>query len=631
MNNKMEEIKKTVFETLPKEAQATKVEFEGPEIVIYTANPTAFFEKENIIGKTATELKKKIKVRTDKNLLMEPEKAKQVIQDIVPKEAEIANIQFSSYFSEAVIEALKPGLIIGKEGQTLKKIVTQTGWALDIIRTPTSPSKILQGIRHHLQKHTKERKHFLKKTAEKIYREIPENSNEWFRLSFLGSFREVGRSCILAETSNTKILLDCGVNVANNKDPYPYLDALHFPLNELDAVIISHAHLDHHGFLPYLFKSGYRGPVYCTLPTRDLMALLQFDYIDVLTKEGKEPPYTERDVKECLKHVITREYKETTDIAPDMRITFHNASHVLGSASVHLHVGKGGHNLVYTADIKYGFTRLFNNLDQSFPRIESLIIESTYGGKNDIQPNRIVSETELLKVINETISNQGSVLIPVFAVGRAQEIMLVLENAYRRKKLNAHCYIDGMSQEGSAIHTAYPEFLRENVRRRILQNDSPFTSEIFKIADYQDRDKIIEKGKSIIIASSGMLTGGASLDYFKKMAEDPKNTIIFVGFQSEGSLGRKIQMGAREVPITIENGKTKGLKINMRVETVEGFSGHSDKNQLASYIQRLKNKPKTVIVNHGESSKAISFSKYLKQRFKLRATAPNNLDAIRLM
>ncbi len=627
----VDEIKEAVKKTLPSEAQVTKIEMEGPEIALYTQNPQAFFENENLVAKTAHEFKKRINVRTDKSLLTEHEKAKERVEEIVPEDAGIKDIAFNDSFSEVVIEAIKPGLVIGKGGQTSKQIILKTGWTPKIVRAPTSDSKILRGIRHHLNKYHKERKAILKKTAERIYREMPENNNGWARITALGGFREVGRSCILVETPETKILLDCGINVASYKSPYPYLEAFHFPLDEIDGVVITHAHLDHGGFVPFLFKSGYRGPVYCTEPTRDLMALLQFDYIGVLVKEGKEPPYTERDVKEMIKYCIPREYREVTDIAPDIRLTLHNASHILGSASVHLHIGEGAHNLVYSGDIKYGFTRLFDEVDLRYPRLETLIIESTYGGKRDIMPNRYKSEERFLSVINETMQQGGNVLIPVFAVGRAQEIMLVLENFYRKKLIGAKCYVDGMTAEASAIHTAYPEYLREGVRRRVLQNDSPFTSDVFEVVKDEKREEIINGSNSIIISSSGMLTGGPSVEYFKAMAEHPANTLVFVGYQGEGSLGRKIQSGVDSIPITVEGGKTKSLKIQMRVETIEGFSGHSDKNQLTEYIRRLKPKPKRAIVNHGDKTKTVSFANFVSNKFKIKSYAMRNLDAKRLV
>ncbi len=626
----LKETEDIVQEILPRETQISKVELEGPEVAIYTKNPKAFFENENYVAKLAHELKKRVNIRTSKNMLMDEEEAKKKINEIVPEDAGIQDMMFDHSFSEVVMEVMKPGLVIGKGGETSKEIILQTGWTPNILRAPTSKSDILTGIRRHLFNNSSERKKILKEVAENIYREVPENSKGWVRLTALGGFRQVGRSCIMLETTNTKILMDCGINVAATDEPFPYLDSLNFPMNELDAVIVGHAHLDHSGFIPYLFKLGYKGPVYSTLPTRDLMTLLQFDYIDVLVKEGKEPPYSEKDVKDMITHSIPRDYREVTDIAPDLRMTLHNAAHILGSASVHMHIGEGDHNLVYTGDIKYGFTRLFNNVDIKYPRLETLIIESTYGGKNDVQPNRQMSEDQLLRIINETIQRDGSLLIPVFAVGRGQEIMLVIENFYRKGLIEAKCYVDGMTREASAIHTAYPEYLRKNVQRRILQNDSPFTSEIFETADYTNRDQILENGSAIIMASSGMLTGGASLEYLYKMAENPANALVFVGWQGEGSLGRKIQNGNKEIPITTEKGRTRALNINMKVETVEGFSGHSDIRQLTSYVTHLKPKPKRILINHGDKHNCMSLSKYFSNKFRVNASSLQNLDAVRL-
>ncbi|PIN99319.1 MAG: beta-CASP ribonuclease aCPSF1 [Candidatus Diapherotrites archaeon CG10_big_fil_rev_8_21_14_0_10_31_34] len=624
----LKEVKEIIQSNLPKETQVTNIEMEGPEVAIYTRNPKAFFENENFVAKIAFELKKRVNIRTDKSLLSDEQHAKKVIQELVPEGAEIKEIYFNPAFSEVVIEAIKPGLVIGKGGETSKEIILKTGWTPNILRSPTSESEILRGIRHHLHKYSSERKKILQETAKKIYRELPKN-NGWVRMTALGGFREVGKSCIMLETPETKVLVDVGVDVANSEQPYPYLEAIRFPLDQMDAVVIGHAHLDHSGLVPLLFKMGYRGPVYCTKPTRDLMALLQFDYIDVLVKEGKEPPYTERDVKEMLKYCITREYREVTDIAPDMRITLHNASHILGSGSVHFHIGEGAHNLVYSGDIKFGFTRLFNNVDINYPRLETLIIESTYGGRDDIQQDRNLAEEQLIGLLKETMHKNGNTLIPVFSVGRAQEIMLVIEEYYRKGMLDGKVFVDGMTKEASAIHTAYPEYLRKGVQRRVLQNDSPFTSELFQVADYKNRDKIIEEKGAIIIASSGMLTGGPSVGYFQKMAENPDNTLIFVGYQGEGSLGNRIQKGLKRTPIT-ENGKTRELPINMRVETVEGFSGHSDRNQLVNYVRNLNPKPKKIIVNHGEKDTAIEFARFLSNKFRINSTAIRDLDSVRL-
>ncbi len=626
----LQEINEKIKEILPASCEVTKVEMEGPEVVIYTKNPKAFFGAENWVSKTAFELKKRVNIRTDKSMLMGVEQAKKLILEMIPKEAEVKDIYFEEPFSEVVIEAIKKGLVIGKGGELSKNIVIETGWTPRIMRAPTTESKTLSGIRKHLYRHADERKKFLLSAAEKIYAEPGNSPHKWIRLTALGGFREVGRSCSLLETENTKILLDAGVSFSDI-DPYPYIDALGYPLSEIDAIVISHAHSDHNVLVPYLYKLGFSGPVYSTEPTRDLMTLIQFDYIKVNLANGKEVPFTEQDVKDALLHTVPREYREVTDIAPDMRLTFHNAAHILGSASVHLNIGEGAHNFVYSADIKYGMTRLFDNIDIRYPRIETLMIESTYGSQDAVQTPREEAEQKLLEIIQETNQYGGNILIPVFGVGRGQEICMVIENFYKKGLITDKnkIYVDGMVKEASAIHTAYPEYLRKSLERRILTNDSPFDMPIFEEAKRENRDKMIEAGGAIIIATSGMMNGGPVIDYFHKMAENPSNTLVFVGYLAEGTLGRRLQQGLKSMPIS-DNGKTKKLDIKMRIETIDGFSGHSDYNQLMNYVGSLKPKPKRIIVNHGDPQRSVELSKAIAKRFGITSTAIRTLDAVRL-
>jgi KH/beta-lactamase-domain protein len=603
---------------------------EGPEVVIYTKNPEAFFSTENLVSKIAFELKKRVNIRTDKSLLSNPEQAKKKILELIPAEADVKEVYFEEPFSEVVIEAVKKGIVIGKGGEISKKIITETGWTPRILRAPTSKSDILSGIRKHLFRHADERKKFLLKTAEDIYAERQHTNRQWIRFMALGGFREVGRSCMLLETEGTKVMLDAGLNFSSD-DPYPYIDALGYPLSEIDAIVISHAHSDHSGLLPFLYKMGFDGPVYCTEPTRDLMTLLQFDYLDVSVAQDKVAPYSEADVKNALLHSVTREYREVTDIAPDMRLTLHNSAHILGSSSVHVNIGEGMHNLVYSSDIKFGMTRLFDNIDVKYPRMETLIIESTYGSHDAIQMSRQDSEQKLIEIIQETTQFGGNVLIPVFGVGRGQELCMVIEDAYKRGLLSEKnsIYIDGMVREASAIHTAYPEYLRQSLEKRILTNDSPFDSPVFKEAKKEDREKICGGSGAVILSTSGMMNGGPVMDYFYKLAENPANTLVFVGYLAEGTFGRKIQQGLKTFPIS-DNGKTKKIEVKMRVETIDGFSGHADFNQLLGYVASLKPKPKKVIVDHGDPARSVEFSKTVAARFGVSATSIRNLEAVRL-
>ncbi|MFA6531142.1 MAG: beta-CASP ribonuclease aCPSF1, partial [Candidatus Micrarchaeia archaeon] len=401
---------------------------------------------------------------------------------------------------------------------------------------------------------------------------------------------------------------------------------------QIDAVVISHGHIDHMGFLPYLFAYGYDGPVYCTPPTRDIMVLLQQDYINLAKKSfGADPPYSKKDIQTELKHTIPVDYGEVVDITPEIKMTLYNAGHILGSAMVHLHVGEGLHNMVYTGDMKFGFTKLFEPANTVFPRVESIFIESTYGARQDVMPNRMEIEQSLINVIKETIAKRGKVLIPVFAVGRSQEILLVLEEHFRRNPdFNVPVYIDGMVFEASAIHTAYPEYMREQVHRRILSDISPFESPMIKVAKGTDKETIVNGEPAIILAPSGMLSGGPSYEYLKLMAGDPNNTMIFVGYQSALSLGSKIQRGLKEIPITGDDGKTKILNIAMRVETVEGFSGHSDRSQLIAFLKNLRPSPERVFTMHGDWGKTEEFAKSASMMLHKEGRALSDLEAVRL-
>jgi hypothetical protein len=624
------EIQKNLEGVLPAECSITKIEFEGPDIAIYLKNIKAFYSDENLIRKIAGVLRKRVLIRSDPSALLPPDAALEKIKQLLPQEAGVTDIKFSPDFSEVIIDALKPGLVIGKGGSTLKEIILNTGWAPRILRTPTMPSETIRGIRASLLKEADFRKKFLVSLGKRI--SSTSIKSDWVKVTALGGFKEVGRSCILLQTPNNKVLIDCGVNPETNEPTkaYPYLNSMSLALDELDAVIVTHAHLDHSGFVPYLFAYGYNGPVYCTPPTRDLMVLLQLDYINILYKNGVTAPYAEKDVRKMMNMCVVREYNEVTDITPEIKLTFHNAGHILGSAMVHLHIGEGLHNLVFSGDIKYGFTRLFDQATTLFPRAETLFIESTYGGREDIMPQRQEMEKKLVDLIKQTIQNNGKVLIPVFSVGRSQEIMLVLEEyIHNRVELNCPIYIDGMILEASAIHTAYPEYLRQNVQRRILSNNSPFESKIFE-AVKNNRKNIADGDPCVILAPSGMLSGGPAVEFLKLLADDPKDLLIFVGYQSALSLGRKIQRGLKEVPLLCEAGTLETLKINMGVETVEGFSGHSDRYQLMNFIRNLKPTPERIFTNHGDENKCDDFARSLSKMIRIETRAPMNLDAIRL-
>ncbi len=629
----MGDIIKEILKSLP-ENKISDVNFEGANIVLYTKDKDFFLNNNGIIKRIVDDIKKRVELRPDPSITMDAEEAEKVIRSTIPEEAGVDQVIFDPQRSRVIIEADKPGLAIGKQGAILREIRTQTLWVPLIRRKPAIRSKLIENIRAVLYQHSDYRRKFLDKVGHRIYDGWRrEKKNEWIRLTYLGSGRQVGRSCIFLQTPESRVLLDCGINVADSNKPYPYLDAPEFNINDLDAVILSHSHIDHCGFIPYLFKYGYKGPVYCTEPTRDVSALLLLDYIKIQRADGQEPVFTADDIKEMVKHTITLEYDEVSDVTPDVRITMYNAGHILGSAMVHLHVGNGLHNILYSGDQKYGKTLLLEPAVTMFPRLETLMLEATYGGKENIMPHREETDEELMKVIKETVERNGKVLIPTLGVGRAQEVMLAIEQMAREGRMPpVPVYIDGMVWDVTAIHTAYPEYLNNSVRKLIFHKDqNPFLHEIFKrVGSQKERMDVIENtGPCVILATSGMLTGGPSVEYLKHLCDNPKNAIGFVNYQGDGSLGRRMQMGEREFTFS-DGGKQEMLQIKMHVHTVEGFSGHSSRNQLMNFVAKCEPRPKKVIVNHGENSRCLDLASSIHKGFRIETVAPRNLETVRV-
>jgi len=628
------EISQTILEHIPKEAEITRIEFEGPALAVYTKRPEVLIEQSYVIADIVNLIRKRIVVRSDPSVRLAEKDAERTMREIVPSTAEITNINFDPTLGEVIIEAKKPGLVIGKNGAILQEIIKQTRWRPRILRTPPIPSKIMAHMRHFLHAESKERDRILRTSGERIFRTMIYGAGD-IRLTALGGFQEVGRSAILIQTRESHVLLDCGINPGstNPLEAFPRLDVPEFDLDALDAVIVSHSHLDHCGFLPFLFKYGYDGPVYCSAPTLSLMTLLQLDYLDVLSKQGIMPPYDQRDVRESVLHTIPLRYGVVTDIAPDVRLTLHNAGHILGSSIAHLHIGEGLHNIVYTSDYKYAKTMLLEPAVREFPRVETIITESTYGAPLDVMPSRIQAEEKLASVINETLDRGGKVLIPVPAVGRAQEIMLIIDRYMHQGLIKeAPVFIEGMISEATAIHTAYPEYLAKEVRDSILHEGvNPFQSDYFTIVEHPSaRQEIMEGEQSIVMATSGMIEGGPVIDYFKHLAPDDRNTIVFVSYQIEGTLGRRVQRGLAETPIINSEGKIEILKVNLKVESIEGFSGHSDRKQIINYIGRVTPKPERVIVCHGEKAKSMSMANILQRTCKIEVRVPEILETVRL-
>jgi hypothetical protein len=614
-----------VKEELLKEFQPkdiNKIIFEGPKIVIYVNNVDLFIKGIEIGKNLAQKYKKRIEIRMNPKLLKGEEYIKEKVKEIL-NGIKIKDIYLEKHRSVLYIETYEPEKI---DLNLINKLREETLCNIIIQRAPLKSSKIINVIRAYLHKNSLYKSEFLNKIGEKILERKPQRLDH-YRIVFLGAGREVGRSSFLLQTKESNILLDCGLGAGNySEDRYPILNIPEFDIQNLDAVIISHAHLDHVGFVPYLFRIGWRGPVYLTEPTRDVAALVLLDYLKVSNKQSKNPIFTTKEIKLFLKHSITLNYSEVTDITGDIKISFHNANHIIGSSMVHINI-EGKHNILYTGDYKFNKVPLLERPNTIYQRLETLIIESTYGGFNDKHPSREETEALFIHDIKETIEKGGKVLIPVLAVGRGQDVLLTLLNAIENKMLpEVNIYLEGIVWETSMIHTAYPEFLSKEIREKIESGKNPFERENVIRASKKEREQIMTSNEpSIIIATSGMMQGGPILDYFSYAAEDEKNLLAFVSYQAQGTLGRAILDGQKEIVLN-----DRKINVKMRINKYEGFSGHADHFESISFIKYLRPKPKQAIVVHGEIPKPYELAWKIYRKFGIYSYAPKNGDIIRL-
>jgi len=629
------EISHYILEHVPREAEVTRIEYEGPMLAVYTKRPEILVDQSNIVAEIVGVIRKRIVVRPDPSVRLPETEAEKITRELIAPEAEITDINFDPSLGEIIIETKKPGLVIGRNGTVLQEIIKKTKWRPRVLRSPPIRSKIVTHMRHYLHSESKERERILRTVGERIFRPKAYEVGD-IRMTVLGGAQEVGRSALLVKTRESSVLLDCGLNPCSQRpfESFPRFDCPEFQIDQLDAVVITHAHLDHCGLAPFLYKYGYDGPVYCSAPTSNLMTMLQLDYLDVANKQGVTPHYDQKDVRECVLHTIPLRFGVVTDIAPDIRLTLHNSGHILGAAMANLHIGEGLHNIVYTSDYKFARTMLLEAAATEFPRIETVITESTYGGHDDFMPSRVEAEESLTHVINETLERKGKVLIPVPAVGRAQEIMLIIDGYMKRGLMKeAPVFIEGMISEATAIHTAYPEYLGREVRHSILHEEvNPFQSDYFTIVEHPSvRQSIFEGEPCIVLATSGMLEGGPVIEYFKNWADDEKNTIIFVSYQIEGTMGKRVQKGVNEVTMMDNEGKMGVVQVKMQTESIEGFSGHSDRRQLISYLTHLKPKPERIFVCHGEKSKIMNMAGFLDRKVGVNTVVPSILETFRLL
>jgi predicted metal-dependent RNase len=607
-----------ILNNIPSESEITKIEYEGPFIVLYSRKPTILLENQEIISKMVNSIKKRIVIRTDTSIRSSEESVNQIIRSSCSNPNGLSEIFFDPALGETTV-FVNDFRTLTELNQLQIPLVEKTGWKLIYRRAPKN-LKLLKSLYEILHNSSEDRMYFYKRVGEKIFRQKLSGSEE-ASIVCLGGFSEIGRSAMLIVTHESKILLDFGIKNYENEDNdlLPRLDIYGVGMNEIDAVIISHAHLDHCGAVPILCKYGYDGPVYCTEPTFPIMISILRDYVS----KSKEPLYSTRDIETLITHVIPLNYGAVTDISPDVRITFANSGHMFGSASTHLHIGNGDHNIVYTADLKFGRLNTVDNAFWNFPRAETLVIESTNGNRDDKFVTREVAEENLVKSINSTIQEGGRLLIPVPILGLSQEICVTLGMLRSINKINPdNIFVDEKIMDMFNFYEIYLDYLSKLLKQRISdQTEDPiFINSLVKL------EPSVKWERSIILCPSSMFTDGPSVTYLSQIANDSLSKVILLSEQFQSTAGKLLQEGERNITI---GGDTLDIKCN--VDVIPGFSIHSDYNQLLAYVNRLKPKLKKVITNHGEGKKCQNLSNSINKIFKIQSFHPLVGESIKVL
>jgi metallo-beta-lactamase family protein len=444
------------------------------------------------------------------------------------------------------------------------------------------------------------------------------------KITFLGAVEEVTGSKYFIENKATKILVDCGLfqgneNINNrNWEPFP------IEPGSIEAIIVTHAHIDHTGYIPRLVKDGFKGKIYCSKATFALSSILLVDS-GLLQEENARkahdpnvvPLYTQKDAENSLKYFEPIDYDKRVNIG-SLTFKLISSHHILGASFVVLSDGK--RTLTFSGDLGRP-NQLIMKAPPHLKQTDYLVLESTYG-------NRLHSKEDPLKaigsVVRETLSRDGILIIPTFAVGRAQTILYILYQLKEQGVIQDTIPIFLDSPMAIKVNNLFCEFKDEH------KFSIPLCQTAFSVATYtptKEESKRINgiKGPAIIVASSGMAGGGRVLYHFEHLISDYKNTVLFVGYQAEKTVGRSLTEGAKEITIF-----GRPYKVHAQIKTVDMLSAHADYNEILAWLSFFESSPKKVFITHGEIEAAQSLKKKIEERFGWSAVIPKYLESFEL-
>lgn len=458
------------------------------------------------------------------------------------------------------------------------------------------------------------------------------------RIKFLGAAESVTGSRFLVETDDFCFLFDCGLFQGLKELRLRNWDEFPIDPSSIDAVVISHAHIDHTGYLPRLVKEGFTGPVYCTTPTADLMEIMLLDSAKLQEEEAAYARkkgyskhsnplalYEEKDVREALSLIRTIGYKERLSIHPTVDIVFHDAGHLLGSAITEVFI-KGEtqtKKLVFSGDIGR-YQQAVLRQPSSIEQADILFVESTYGNK----PNPFVDpENDLARIVNDAFDRKGVLVIPAFAVGRTQGLLYYLRKLMKEDKIpDVPVYVDSPM----AISSTYL-FFKHLSYHKMGETVKEFAQEIetnmLVFVKTGEHSKTLNelKSRAIIISASGMMTGGRILHHMFHRLPNEQDTFLIAGFQAEGTRGRDIVEGKDSVKIFGEI-----VPVKCKIETITSMSGHADQAELFSWLGNFKDKPKQTFTIHGEGEDIHNYAEAIRHRLGWNVTVPKYMESFQL-
>lgn len=464
------------------------------------------------------------------------------------------------------------------------------------------------------------------------------------KIQFLGAAGNVTGSCSLIDTGKSRILIDCGLY---QEREFRERNWAPFAVNppEIDALLLTHAHLDHCGLIPKLVKEGFNGKIFCTKATADIAPIVLFDSAhlqaeDIKQKakrhqrEGRqgphplEPLYNREDVDTSLPLFTPLEYSEETPVSEGISAKFIPAGHIIGASVINLTINIDGvsKSIIFSGDIGRKNKPIIED-PENLPPADYVVMESTYGDRTHADTGDI--QTQLADIINSTVKRGGKIIIPCFAVERSQEVLYRLNQLFEQKLIpSLKVFLDSpMAIKVTEVFKKHKDLYDEEMVKMLDNGSSPFSFKGLTFTKSSDESKSINDiaGSAVIMAGSGMCTGGRIKHHLLHNIENRANTILFVGYQASGTLGRIIVEGAREIRVL---GTMRQVKADIR--QIHGFSGHADKNELLAWLKTLKNPPRRVFITHGGANITAKFAAFITEQTGWPATAPDYRDTITL-